>query len=135
MKQTFGLLVGSCLALIAALLVVGAVSSGVIRHIVQTSPLWIAIVLGTRRSHWVKWAAFPCFVFWLILMIAIWFFLPGWARIVSGTFSPTVILMTVTVGLTSLVGMVGSWGVKSKARGCSAVGTGLLVPTLQLSAF
>jgi len=36
MKQNFGLLVGSCLAIIAALLVVGAVSSGVVRHIVQT---------------------------------------------------------------------------------------------------
>jgi hypothetical protein len=48
MKQKFGLRVGSCLAVIAALLIVGAVSSGVIRHIVQTSPLWIAI----RPSHY-----------------------------------------------------------------------------------
>src|SRR6266404_3593531 len=135
MKQNFGLLVASCVAVIAALLIVGAVSSGVIRHIVQTSPLWIAIVLGARRSHWVKWAAFPCFVIWLLLMTAIWFFLLGWARIVSGTFSPTEILMTVIVGLASLVGMVGAWRVKSSARVWPAVGTVLLVAALQVGAF
>jgi len=135
MKQNFGLLVISCLATMAALLIVGAVSSGVIRHIVQTSPLWIAIVLGAQRSHWVKWAAFPCFVFWLMLMTAIWFFLLGWARIVSGTFSPTEIVMTVIVGLASLVGMVGAWRVKSSARVWPAVGTVLLVAALQVGTF
>ena len=135
MKQNFGLLVASCLAVIAALLIVGAVSSGVIRHIVQTSPLWIAIVLGARRSHWVKWAAFPCFVFWLLLMTAIWLFLLGWARIVSGTFSPTEIAMTVIVGLASLVGMAEAWRVKSSALLWPAVGTVLLVAALQVGAF
>jgi hypothetical protein len=135
MKQSFGLLVGACLAVVAALLIVGAVSSGVIRHIVQTSPLWIAIVLGARQSHWAKWASFPCFVFWLILMTAIWFFLLGWARIVSGTFSPTEIVMTVIVGVASLVGMAGAWRVKSSARVWPAVGTVLLVAALQVVAF
>jgi hypothetical protein len=47
------------------------------------------IALGIRRSGWIKWAALPCFFFWLMLMILIWLFLLGWARIVSGTFSPT----------------------------------------------
>lgn len=135
MKQNFNLLVGSCLAIIAALLVVGAVSSGVVRHIVQTSPLWIAIVLGIRRSHWVKWAAVPCFVFWLTLMIAIWSFLLGLARFVSGTFSTTEIAMTVIVGLASLIGISLAWKVKSGARLWPAVGTVLLVAALQLGAF
>ena len=135
MKQSFGLLVGACLAVVAALLIVGAVSSGVIRHIVQTLPMWIAIVLGARQSHWAKWAAFPCFVFWLLLMTAIWFFLLGWARIVSGTFSPTEIAMTVIVGVASLVGMAGAWRVKSSARVWPAVGTVLLVAALQVVAF
>jgi hypothetical protein len=88
-----------------------------------------------RRSHWVKWAAFPCFVFWLILMTAIWFFLLGWARIVSATFSPTEIGMTVIVGLASLVGLAGAWRVKSSARVWPAVGTVLLVAALQAGAF
>src|SRR5689334_4144892 len=91
---------------IAALLVVGAVSHGVLRHIVQTSPLWIGIVLGARRSPLTKWAALPCFVFWLFLMFVIWLFLLGWTHIISGTFLPTEIAMTIVVGLASGVGIV-----------------------------
>ena len=93
MEKSFRLLIGCCIVIIAALLVVGTVSSGVIRHIVQTSPLWIVIVLSVRRSAWSKWAALPCYLFWLLLMTAIWLFLLGWARIVSGTFSHTEIAM------------------------------------------
>jgi hypothetical protein len=82
------LLATCCVLNVAVLLVVGSVSHGVIRHIVQTSPLWITVVLGLRRSRWWKWTALPCFIFWLLVMIAIWLFLLGWARIVNGTFSP-----------------------------------------------
>src|SRR5262249_25903738 len=92
-KQHPRFLVVCSFATIAALLVVGAVSHGVIRHIVQTSPLWIVIGFGLRKSALTKWAALPCFIFWLLLMTAIWLFLLGWARIVSGTFSPTEIAM------------------------------------------
>jgi len=68
-------------------------------------------------------------------MTAIWFFLLGWARIVSGTFSPTEIVMTVIVGLASLVGMAEAWRVKSSAHLWAAVGTVLLVAALQVGAF
>ncbi len=135
-SQPFALLLtGCCVAIIAALLVVGAVSSGVIRHIVQTSPLWIAIVLGVRRSGWSKWAALPCLVFWLLLMTAIWLFLLGWARIVSGTFSPTEVAMTVIVGLSSVVGIVIALWMTSNIRAWSATATVLLLAVLQLAAF
>ena len=86
MKNDFRILTACCLAMIAALMVVGAVSHGVLRHIVQTSELWIAIVLGIRRSASTKWAALPCFVFWLLLMTAIWLYLLGWAQFLSGRF-------------------------------------------------
>jgi hypothetical protein len=49
-------------------------------------------------------AALPCFLFWLTIMVFIWLFLLGWARIVSGHFFPTEIAMTLVVGLASLVG-------------------------------
>ena len=62
MGKDFRIVTGCCLAMIAALMVVGAVSHGVLRHIVQTSPLWITIVLGIRRSASTKWAALPCSV-------------------------------------------------------------------------
>lgn len=99
-------LVVACFFIMAALLVVGAVSHGVIRHILQTAPLWFAITLGLRRSEWSKWAAIPCFVFWALVMIFIWLFLLGWARIITGTFSPTETAMTIIVGLASFSGLV-----------------------------
>lgn len=99
--------IGFCaLFIILALYVVGIVSHGVIRHIVQTAPVWAGVWLGLRRSGWAKWAALPCFVFWLAIMVFIWLFLLGWARIVTGTFSPTEIAMTMVIGLASVVGIV-----------------------------
>ncbi len=125
-----------CCLIIAALLVVGAVSHGVIRHIVQTSPLWIAIVLGARNSAFAKWAALPCFVFWLALMTAIWLYLLGWARLISGTFSATEIAMTIIVGLASVVGIVDSAVPKSpRVRAIAVIATVSLVLVLQVAAF
>jgi predicted MFS family arabinose efflux permease len=134
MGNGFRILTGCCAVIIAALLVVGAVSHGVIRHIVQTSPLWIAIVLGARNSPSTKWAALPCFVFWLLLMTAIWLYQLGWARIVSGTFSATEIAMTMIVGLASIAGIVGAVGMRSGVRAWAATATTLLVAVLQLAA-
>lgn len=134
MEKPFWLLTGCCIAIIAALLVVGAVSSGVVRHIVQTSPLWIVIVLSMRRSSWSKWTALPCYIFWLLLMTAIWLSLLGWARIVYGTFSNTEIVMTVIVWLASLIGIVKALGMRTGARTLSATAIVLLVALLQLAA-
>jgi hypothetical protein len=133
--RDFRILTVCCVSIIAALLVVGAVSHGVLRHIVQTSPLWIAIVLGIRRSGWIKWAALPCFFFWLMLMIFIWLFLLGWARIVSGTFSPTEIAMTVIVGLAAVVGIVRALSLRASVGAWSSIATVLLVAVLQVAAF
>jgi hypothetical protein len=135
LERDFRILTVCCVSIIAALLVVGAVSHGVLRHIVQTSPLWIAIVLGIRRSGSIKWAALPCFFFWLTMMILIWLFLLGWARIVSGTFSPTEIAMTVIVGLAAVVGIVRALSLRAGVGAWSAIATVLLVAVLQVTAF
>jgi hypothetical protein len=132
--QDFRILTACCLSIVAALLVVGAVSHGILRHIVQTSPLWIAVALSIRRSAWSKWAALPCFFFWLLLMVAIWLFLLGWAHIVSGTFSLTEIAMTVIVGLASIVGIVRAMGMRGGVRASWATATVLLVAVLQMAA-
>lgn len=134
LEKSFGILTACCVAIIAALLVVGAVSHGVIRHIVQTSPLWIAIVLGVRRSGWSKWAALPCFVFWLLLMTAIWLFLLGWARIVSGTFSRIETAMTLIVGMASITGIIRAVTMKTGVRAWSATAIVLLIAVLQITA-
>jgi hypothetical protein len=134
MQHHFRIVILCCVLLIAALLVVGAVSHGVIRHILQTSPLWIAIVLAVRQSAFTKWAALPCFLFWLLVMIAIWLFLLGWAHIVSGTFSPTEIAMTVIVSLASAVGIGTAGRMRTEVRAWSATLAFLLVVALQLLA-
>ena len=81
--------IASCsLAVLIALYVVGAVSNGSLRHEVQTLPLWLPIVLGFRGREVSKWWALPCFVFWLAIVVFIWLFLLGWARILSGHYTP-----------------------------------------------
>lgn len=103
-----------CLAIVLALVVgVGAPDGLVLRHVVQTLPFWAAVVLGFRRSTATGWTALPLFLFWLVLMSLIWLFLLGVARVVTGTFSPLEIAMTVLVGAASLVGIGGSLRLKS----------------------
>lgn len=127
MKQNFGLIAGSSLAIIAAQAIFDRVPSGV-TPIVHTAPLWIVIVLGAWRSHWVKWVAFPCFVFYLILFIFGWhmWFAWGWP------FSTTDAVMAVIVTLASMLGIAGAWRVKSTARVWPSVGIVLLVAALQV---
>jgi hypothetical protein len=134
MEEDYRILTICCVVVIAALLVVGAVSHGIIRHVVQTSPLWIAVVLGMRHSRSAKWAAIPCFVFWLLIMIAIWLYLLGWARIISGTFSATEIAMTVIVGLASIAGILRAVRIRSGVSPWRATAVLLLVAALQIAA-
>jgi len=134
MELKFRVLIGCCVAIMAALLVVGAVSHGVIRHIVQTSPLWISIALGIRGSGWVKWTALPCFVFWLLMMVVIWLFLLGWTHIVSGSFSSTEIAMTGVIGLASILGIIEALRVRRSGGALAASATFLIVAVLQLAA-
>lgn len=120
--------------MIVALLVVGAVSHGVIRHIVQTSPLWFSVVLGFRGSATTKWAALPCYAVWLTIMALIWMFLLGWSRIVHGTFSPIEIAMTIVVGAASALGIVRGAATKSGVRAPGAIAITGAVLLLQLAA-
>lgn len=126
--------IGACaLAVLVALYVVGAVSHGSLRHEVQTLPLWVPIVAGFNRREFARWCALPCFLFWLPIMVLIWLFLLGWSHIISGTFSPVEVAMTIVVGLASAAGLF------SCLRGIrwSWIGAGLFVlfAFLQLAAF
>jgi hypothetical protein len=95
----------ACLAQVVALYVVGAVSHGVLRHAVQTLPLWVPIALAMRRNELAKWTALPCLFFWLLIMTLIWLFLLGWVKFFSGHFSVVEIAMTVVVALAAVAGM------------------------------
>jgi hypothetical protein len=124
-----------CVAIIVALLVVGSVSHGVLRHIVQTAPLWAGIVLGFRRIQSSKWVALPLFLFWLTIMSFIWLFLLGWAQIVHGTFSPTEIAMTMIVGAASVVGLISCFRMKTTTSVVMTILLFLLFAGLQLLTF
>jgi hypothetical protein len=124
------------LAILIALYVVGAVSDppGSLRHEVQTLPLWFPIVAGFQRKEIAKWAALPCMLFWLAIMVFIWLFLLGWARIVSGRFSSTEIAMTVVVGGAAIVGMAACARWRTSVRWSAAAATFLLCAALQVLA-
>jgi hypothetical protein len=95
-----------CAAVIAALYVVGFVSQTELRHVVQTLPLWVGAILGYLGERMARWVALPLFLFWLILMSLIWLYLLGWANVIHGHFSPIEIVMTLVVGISSLLGIV-----------------------------
>lgn len=120
--------------LIAALYIVGIESHGIVRHVVQTAPVWPSIVLALRRSEWSKWTALPCFLFWFSLMALIWLFLLGWAHVVSGDFTAIEIAMTLVIGICSVIGVLVALRMKTHIRtlGASSVFCRMLI--LQLVA-
>lgn len=127
--------VGWCaLAIILSLYVVGMVSHGVIRHIVQTAPIWVAVWLGMKRSDWAKWTAFPSYAIWLVLMVNIWMFLLGLPHLLSGTFTPIEIAMTITVAIASVVGIVTSARSRTAIGWMGGIATFVLFGCLQLLA-
>jgi hypothetical protein len=62
-------------------------------------------------------------------------FLLGWARTVSGRFSPTEIAMTIVVGVAAIVGMTACARWRTSMRWSTAAVTFLLFAALQVLAF
>jgi hypothetical protein len=126
-----------CVAVLIALYVVGAVSvpPGSLRHEVQTLPLWFPIVAGFQRKEFAKWAALPCLIFWLTVMILIWLFLLGWARIITGHFSPTEVAMTLIVGAGAIVGLLAGARWRTSVRPLMAFSIFCLFGAFQFLAF
>lgn len=128
--------IGSCsLAVLIALYVVGAVSHGSLRHVVQTLPLWFPIVAGFAQRGSAKWAALPCFAFWLPVMILIWLFLLGRSHIIEGHFSPTEVAMTVVIGVACIVGIGIALRWRAGVRPIAAAAVVTIFGILQLLAF
>ena len=92
--------------IVCALLLVGVVSHTPLRHIVQIVPLIVALTIVRVRAQLGAGAAAPLFAFWLLLMGAIWLFVLGIARTVSGRFTPVELLLTVVIGGASALGLI-----------------------------
>lgn len=131
------LFVASCsLAIIGALVLgVGIVSHLALRHIVQTMPLWVPVILGFRRSDTAGWAALPLFLFWLLLMTFIWLYLLGVSNLLSGHFTELEIAMTIVVGIASCGGVVACFRLKSNLSGWGRVGIFIVLASVQIICF
>lgn len=93
-------------AVSVALLLVGVVSDTLVRHVIQISPLALALVVTARRSRFGAAVALPLFTFWLLAMGGIWLFLLGIAPVFTGRFSALEVMLTVVIGLASIGGLV-----------------------------
>ena len=125
--------IGICaLVLILSLYVVGIESHGIIRHVVQTAPVWLGVWLGFRRSPWTKWAVLSPLVLWLLLMVNIWLLLLGLPHFLSGTFTPIEIAMTITIGIAAAVGIVVALRVRTTVPLISAAAMLFFMACLQL---
>ena len=125
-----------CLAIILALVFgVGLASNLVLRHLVQTSPLWAGVVLGFRRSRAASWVGLPLFLFWLLLMGLIWSYLLGISNLLSGHFSPIEIAMTIIVGAASLAGIASFIRFKSFLSPWTAGAIFVVTAIIQFMAF
>jgi hypothetical protein len=99
-------LAATWLAMVAgALVVVGIASDTLLRHIVQITPLGLALIVMLRHATWGMSAAAPLFAFWLVLMIGIWVFLLGLARTFPGTYTAIEIELTVVIAAASALGL------------------------------
>jgi len=108
------LLAVSLALLIVALLSVGVVSRTIVRHIVQAIPSVVALILVAAHSRLAPSAAAPILTFWLGVMINIWLFILGIARIFSGTFSGVEIALTIIIAIASALGILSivRWGTR-----------------------
>ena len=131
------LVIAACsFTIIAALVLgVGVGSHLVLRHVVQTLPLWIVFTLGARRSSAAGWAGLPLFCFWLLLMAMIWLYLLGISNVLSGNFTPREIAMTVIVGLSSIVGIVVFSRMSSALSAWSRTAIFIVLAVLQIACF
>jgi hypothetical protein len=122
------------LSLILALYVVGFVSHGILRHLVQTAPVWPIVILGWKGSKYTQWMALACFLFWLFLMSLIWLFLLGWSHVISGTFSPIEIAMTLVVGGAAILGIIVALRARTSVRALVAMASFVVFLLIQFCA-
>jgi len=117
------------LGVIVSLVLVGGVSHTPIRHLIQVTPACLIAALAWRGVAWSRAAALPVFLIWLFLMALIWLYLLRIVSVISGTFSPMEILLTMTIGLSALAGIVFLFRWRESARWSSRL-LGFLVSSV-----
>jgi hypothetical protein len=95
-------LAGVCIGLI----VVGVLSNTLSRHLIQIVPVVMVLAAAINRRKWVAFAAFPLFIFWLLIMVFIWLYLLKIATITRGHFTIPEISLTIIIGICCVYGIV-----------------------------
>jgi hypothetical protein len=132
MKST-GKRVSLCLlAVVVSLLLVGLVSGTPLRHVIQVAPGAILLLLLFTPLAWTSDAALAIFGFWLVIMTLIWLWLLGIARIVTGTFTPVEIALTIVIGGASAVGLVAAARARPRSAWRVRLGAFLAAALLQV---
>jgi hypothetical protein len=93
------------LGVIVSLLLVGLISGTPLRHLVQITPVAIALLAVWRRDSWSAWAALAIFLFWFGIMALIWLFLLGIANVITGHFTTAEIVLTLAIGAFCILGV------------------------------
>jgi len=122
------------LTVLVALLLVGLVSGTIIRHAVQVLPVLVASFVVVLRPAWSRFAAMPLFAFWLFIMLLIWLYLLGLARVVTGRFTPPEVGLTVVIGLACVVGLGASARKSTLPTWWAGVAAFLVFGALQIGA-
>jgi hypothetical protein len=113
-----------------SLLIIGIVSDTPIRHIIQLIPLIIVVLLA--KYSWSKYSAIAVLLFWLVIMLLIWLFLLGLSNIASGTYSVTEIIMTLTIGVSCIIGTISFFYIKSTSKTLINLGVFIAFLILQI---
>jgi hypothetical protein len=125
---------GALLATVIALVVVGFVSGTPLRHLIQILPALIAFGFVALREPWAAFGALPIFCFWLMIMSLIWLYLLGIANVVTGTFTPVEIVLTIAIGASSVWGILAALRVPRSAGRLERVLATTVFGSLQIGA-
>ena len=82
-----------------------------------------------------RWGLAPILLFWLLIAVLIWLFLLHVARIVSGTFSPVEIALTIVMGLASGLGLALCLRIRHPVPVLQGLAIAALALALQICAF
>jgi hypothetical protein len=104
----------SIMGVAISLLIIGIVSNTPIRHIIQLTPLIIVFLLA--KKTWSRYAALAVLFFWFFIMSLIWLFLSGLSNIASGTYSAIEIILTFTIGVSCIIGIISSFYIRSTSK-------------------
>ena len=91
--------------LAVSLVLVGIVSSTLVRHLIQIVPIVVVLIFILRWRE-AGSVALAIFVFWFVIMALIWLYLLGILGIAEGTYRATSIALTFVIAGFCVVGFV-----------------------------